>query len=255
MPQFVHLDSTPSPLHKSPHPVDTRSRCTNCAMQQRCLPSGLSETDTRRLDSIMVRHRVWRNDLLYRMGDRFASIYVIRLGHFKTYQVNAEGVEQITGFPMSGDFLGMDAIGAGCHPSFAVALEDSELCEIPFARLETLFSEMPALLRRFHRSLGQEISREQNSMLLMGNLRAEQRFASFLVNVSRNYRARGFSPTSFVLRMTRQDIGNYLGLTIESISRLLTKFARIGWIRVNQREIELLDLPRLTSLVTQKSCY
>jgi CRP/FNR family transcriptional regulator len=224
-------------------------------MQQCCLPSGLSETETKRLDSIMLRRRVWRNDLLYRMGDPFASIYAVRSGHFKTYQVNAEGVEQITGFPMSGDFLGMDAIGTECHPSFAVALEDSELCEIPFARLETLLSEIPTLLRRFHRSLGQEISREQSSMLLLGNLRAEQRFASFLVNVSHSYRQRGYSPTRFVLRMTRQDIGNYLGLTIESISRLLAKFTRIGWIRVKQREIELLDLPGLTSLVAQKNRY
>jgi CRP/FNR family transcriptional regulator len=188
------------------------------------------------------------------MGDPFVNIFAVRSGHFKTYQINAEGVEQITGFQMSGDFLGMDAISAEFHPSFAVALEDSELCEIPFARLETLFSEMPTLLHHFHRSLSQEISREQSSMLLLGNLPADQRFASFLVNVSLSYRERGYSPTRFVLRMTRQDIGNYLGLTIESISRLLAKFSRIGWIRVKQREIELLDLPGLTSLVTPKNC-
>jgi len=251
----IQLDPAAFPLQTAPIPFNAQSRCTNCNMRQCCLPTGLNQSETSRLGGIMVRRRVWRHDILYRMGDPFTNIYAVRSGHFKTYQLNSEGVEQITGFQMSGDFLGMDAISTDHHHCFAVALEDSELCEIPFPRLQSLLAEMPTLLHHFHRSLSQEITREQSSMMLLGNLSAEQRFATFLVNVSVNYRDRGYSPTRFMLRMTRQDIGNYLGLTIESISRLLAKFKRIGWIKVNQREVELLDLPGLTSLATPKSWY
>jgi CRP/FNR family transcriptional regulator len=129
-----------------------------------------------------------------------------------------------------------------------VALEDSEVCEIPFARLESLFGEIPGLLRHFHRMMSQEITRDQSTMLLLGNMRADQRFAAFLVNLSSRYKVRGYSSTSFQLRMLREDIGNHLGLTIESISRLLSKFKKEGWINVKNREIELLELPTLKGL-------
>jgi CRP/FNR family transcriptional regulator len=142
----------------------------------------------------------------------------------------------------------MDAISAGHHHCDAVALEDSEVCEIPFARLEELFAEIPALLRHFHRLMSQEITREQNVMLLLGNMRAGQRFAAFLVNLGTRYAARGYSSTSFQLRMSREEIGNYLGLTIESISRLLSRFKKQGLLRVNNREIEILDLERMKAL-------
>lgn len=231
------------------------SRCANCGMQQFCLSSGLSQSETRRLDGIMNRRRVWRHEILYRMGDPFTALYAVRSGHFKTYQLNADGAEQITGFQMSGDFLGMDAISTDHHHCFAVALEDGELCEFPFERLEVLLAEMPTLLHHFHRTMGQEITRDQSSIMLLSNLTAEQRFASFLVGVSLNYRERGYSPTLFMLRMTRQDIANYLGLTIESISRLLAKFKKMGWIKVNQREVELLDLPLLKTLATPSHCF
>lgn len=175
------------------------------------------------------------------MEDPFRNLYAIRLGHFKTYQINPSGEQQITGFQMAGELLGMDAISADRHHCDAVALEDSEVCEIPFVQLEELFSHIPALLRHFHRIMSQEIGREQNVMLLLGNMRAEQRFAAFLVNLSSRYVARGYSSTNFQLRMSREDIGNYLGLTIESISRLLSRFKKQGWIKVDKREMEILN--------------
>jgi CRP/FNR family transcriptional regulator len=218
-------------------------------MHQLCLPMGLENDDITRLDNIIgKRRRVLRDERLYQMDEPFRNLYAIRFGHFKTYQVNANGEQQITGFQMAGELLGMDAISGDRHHCDAVALEDSEVCEIPFERLEELFGEVPTLLRHFHRIMSQEITREQNVMLLLGNMRAEQRFAVFLVNLSARYAARGYSATSFQLRMSREDIGNYLGLTIESISRLLSRFKKQGWITVDKREMTLVDPAMLKAL-------
>jgi CRP/FNR family transcriptional regulator len=203
---------------------------------------GLDETAILRLDEVTGRRRrVARDERLYQMGESFRNLFAIRFGHFKTYQVNAAGEQQITGFQMAGELLGMDAISGSRHHCDAVALEDSEVCEIPFVDLEEMFSQVPSLLHHFHCIMSQEITREQNVMLLLGNMRAEQRFAVFLINLSARYAARGYSPTSFQLRMSREDIGNYLGLTIESVSRLLSRFKKQGLIAVDKREVTLLQ--------------
>jgi len=226
-----------------------KASCANCSMHQLCLPMGLDDNDISRLDQIIGRRRrLVRDERLYQMDEPFRNLYAIRFGHFKTYQVNAGGEQQITGFQMAGELLGMDAISGDRHHCDAVALEDSEVCEIPFARLEELFGHVPTLLRHFHRIMSQEITREQNVMLLLGNMRAEQRFAVFLVNLSARYAARGYSSNSFQLRMSREDIGNYLGLTIESISRLLSRFKKQGWIKVDKREVTLLDPAMIRAL-------
>jgi CRP/FNR family transcriptional regulator len=218
-------------------------------MHQLCLPMGLNDTDINRLDQIIGRRRrISRDESLYRMEDPFRNLYAIRFGHFKTYQINPSGEQQITGFQMAGELLGMDAISADRHHCEAVALEDSEVCEIPFPRLEELFGQIPMLLHHFHRIMSQEITREQNVMLLLGNMRAEQRFAVFLINMSSRYSTRGYSSTSFQLRMSREDIGNYLGLTIESISRLLSRFKKQGWLEVDKREVIILDPLMLKAL-------
>jgi len=226
-----------------------KASCGACSMHQLCLPMGLDDTDMNRLDQIIgARRRIARDERLYAMGEAFRSLYAVRYGHFKTYQINAAGEQQITGFQMAGELLGMDAISGDRHHCDAVALEDSEVCEIPFARLEELFGQVPTLLRHFHRIMSQEITREQNVMLLLGNMRAEQRFALFLVNLSARYAARGYSATEFGLRMSREDIGNYLGLTIESVSRLLSRFKKQGWIAVDKREVKLLQPARLKAM-------
>ena len=226
-----------------------KASCAGCSMHQLCLPMGLDDADVSRLDQIIGRRRrVLRDENLYRMGDHFQNLYAVRLGHFKTSQNNPSGEQQITGFQMAGELLGMDAISAERHHCDAVALEDSEVCEIPFSRLEELFGQIPTLLHHFHRIMSQEITREQNVMLLLGNMRAEQRFAVFLVNLSARYAARGYSANSFQLRMSREDIGNYLGLTIESVSRLLSRFKKQGLLSVDKREVTLLDPVMLKAL-------
>ncbi len=237
------------------HPVQTinlhalRESCSTCSMHQLCLPMGLGEADMSRLDEIIGRRRkVPKDTMLYRMDDAFTNLYAIRLGHFKTFQVSANGEQQITGFQMAGELLGMDAISTDRHHCDAVALEDSEVCEIPFTRLEELFGTIPILLHHFHRMMSQEITREQNVMLLLGNMRAEQRFAAFLVNLSARYAARGYSSSSFQLRMSREEIGNYLGLTIESISRLLSRFKKQNLLRVSNRNIDILQPDNLKAI-------
>lgn len=228
---------------------EARNHCVGCSLQNLCLPTGLKEADMVRLDKIIVRRRrVARDTLLYRAGEPFRNLYAIKVGHFKTQRVDSGGSQQITGFQMPGELLGMDAIGSGHHHCDGVALEDSEVCEIPFSRLEDLFTEMPSLLRHFHRLMSHEITREQNVMMLLGNMRADQRLAVFFNNLSARYAARGYSPTRFQLRMMREEIGNYLGLTIESISRLLSRFKKAGYIKVSNRDIEILDHDALRAL-------
>lgn len=240
------------PLNYVAEPVNIsvlKASCAGCSMHQLCLPMGLDDADINRLDKIIGgRRRIARDERLYQMGEPFRHLFAIRFGHFKTYQINPAGEQQITGFQMAGELLGMDAISGDRHHCDAVALEDSEVCEIPFSRLEELFAQVPTLLRHFHRIMSQEITREQNVMLLLGNMRAEQRFAVFLINLSARYAARGYSPNSFQLRMSREDIGNYLGLTIESVSRLLSRFKKQGWIKVDKREMTLLEPAHLKAM-------
>jgi CRP/FNR family transcriptional regulator len=223
MAQPISFVSDPSSACAPLNVEELRTRCSACSMHELCLPMGLDEADMNRLDQIIGRRRrILKDGALYRTGDPFINLYAIRLGHFKTFQINQDGDQQITGFQMGGELLAMAAISIDRHHCNAVALEDSEVCEIPFSRLEGLFGDMPTLLRHFHRMMSQEITREQNVMLLLGSMRAEQRFAAFLLNLSSRYAARGYSTTSFQLRMSREEIGNYLGLTFESISRLLS---------------------------------
>lgn len=243
----------PVPLvpHASLNIGALKASCSTCSMHQLCLPMGLEDNEINRLDQVIGgRRRVAKDEPLYKMGEPFRNLYAIRFGHFKTYQINARGDQQVTGFQMAGELLGMDAISSGYHSCDAVALEDSEVCEIPFNRLEELFGHVPNLLRHFHRIMSQEITREQNVMLLLGNMRADQRFSAFLTNLSARYAARGYSPNSFQLRMSREDIGNYLGLTIESVSRLLSRFKKQGLIKVDKREMTLLEPARLKAIAS-----
>jgi len=247
----IQLVNTSSASHISSCLPETKNRCSSCSLRELCVPTGLAASDLQRVEHIMTRRRIARGDVLFHMDDKFANLYAIRLGHFKTHQLSAEGIEQITGFQMAGELLGMDAISTDRHSCYAVALEDSEVCEIPFNRLEELFAEIPILLRHFHRTMSQEITRDQNTMLLLGNMQAEQRVAAFLINLSTRYKMRGYSPTNFQLRMSREDIGKYLGLTIESVSRLFSKFKKMAWIEVDKREIKINDLAQLKLLAIQ----
>lgn len=224
--------------------------CADCSMHELCLPAVVTDDDLDRLETILSkRHRVAKGDNLYRSGDHFSSLYAVRLGHFKTVYGEGLSTRQVIGFQMAGDILGMEGIGNARHKCSAIALEDSEVCEIPYARLEALLTELPSLQAHFHRMMSREINREHGVMLLLGSMQADQRVAAFLLNLASRYETRGFSGSSFLLRMTREEIGNYLGLTIESVSRVFSRFKKNGWIEGSPRDVKILDRKALQDLV------
>lgn len=224
--------------------------CASCCLQGVCLPCGLNGNELTRFGEIATaKRRVGRGASLYHSGDRFESLYAVRSGSFKTVGVSREGTEKITGFHLPGELLGLDAINGGRHGYNAVALEDSEVCIIPFAQLEQMALSLPALQHQLLRLVSGDISRDHGLMLLLGSMTAEQRLAAFLLSLSRRYQRLGFAAERFNLRMTREEIGNYLGLTLETVSRLFSRFQREGMLTVNQREIELRQPGRLREIV------
>lgn len=231
-----------------------RSHCATCNLRELCMPVGLSTEDIHRINSLILSKRGFsRGEYLYRSGDPFRSLYAIRSGSFKTQVLHEDGREQVTGFQMTGEIIGMDAISTDVHTCDAVAMESSEICELPFNQLEAMSRELPSLQRHLYKIMSREIVRDQGIMLLLGSMRAEERLAAFLLNLSQRLSARGFSPTQFQLRMSRQEIGSYLGLKLETISRAFSHFQAEGIINVKVRSIEILDLASLQACL-KSSC-
>ncbi|MES2356436.1 MAG: fumarate/nitrate reduction transcriptional regulator Fnr [Pseudomonadota bacterium] len=227
-----------------------QSRCSNCALRHVCLPLDLSKEEVEKLDSVIYfRRLVKRGQAIYRAGSAFESIYAVRFGSFKTVILHNDGREQVTGFQMTGELLGLDGISAEKHTCDAIALEDSELCVIPFQHLEALCREREQIQRHVHKIMSTEIVRESGLMLLLGNMRAEERLAIFLLNLSQRFKVRGYSSLEFQLRMTREEIGNYLGMKLETVSRTFSKFQNDGLISTNLKQIRILDIHRLQSLI------
>ena len=224
--------------------------CSSCCLRGVCLPCGLSSAKLPELDELTtVKRRIARDAPLYHVGDAFDALYAVRSGAFKTSGISSNGEEKITGFYLPGEVLGLDAINSERHHYGATALEDSEVCVIPFARLTELTLRIPQLQRQLFRLLSRDIARDHGLMLLLGSMTAEQRLAAFLLSLSRRYKQLGYAADRFVLRMTRADIGNYLGLTLETVSRILSRFQREGLIAVNQRELELRNFDGLMAIV------
>jgi CRP/FNR family transcriptional regulator len=223
--------------------------CGDCGLHDICLVEGLSPTELDRLTGMVAtRRRVKRGEPLFRAGDRFDAVYPIRLGFFKTRVTSDDGREQVTGFPMPGDILGFDAISAAAFQCDAIALEDAEVCVVPFEKLESLTREFNGLQRQLHRVLSREIVRDQGVMMLLGTMRAEQRIATFVLNLSQRFAQRGFSPREFILRMTREEIGNYLGLKLETVSRTFSKLQDDGVITVEQKRLRIDEPTRLRDI-------
>ncbi len=224
--------------------------CTGCAMRNVCVPAGLSPAEIAKFEaSFHTKRRLAPGQHLYRAGDASGALYAIRSGFIKTSIVTDDGREQVTGFHMMGEVIGIDAIDGGQRVGDAIALEHTDVCEIPFAALANLSQEMPTLQRKLYHMISQEIQRERETMLLLGTLRAEERVASFLVNLGRRYQARGYSAVRFLLRMTRADIGSYLGLRLETVSRLFSRLQAERMLRVDNRTLEIRDLDRLKLVI------
>ncbi len=231
-----------------------KTNCSSCSLRGSCLPVGLDEQEVKALDHLInQRHKIRRGEHLHRAGLDFHSLHAIRSGSFKTYVLQEDGREQVTGFHMTGEVLGLDAIGTDMHTFNAVALEDSEVCEIPFAKLEGINHTTPSLMHHFYKIMSREIVRERG-MLLLGGMKAGERLVSFLLNLSHRFAKRGYSPLDFNLRMTREEIGSYLGLKLETVSRAFSRLQEDGLINVDNKRIRLNDIDHLRRQYGNSSC-
>jgi CRP/FNR family transcriptional regulator len=229
--------------------------CSNCNLRELCMPMGLKPEELERIDELVAtRRRVRRGTTLFRNGEPFQSLFAVRTGYFKTCVTAEDGRDQVTGFQMAGEIIGLDGIVNDRHTCDAVALEDAEVCVMPFERISELSREVGALQHHLHRIMSREIVREHGVMLLLGTMRAEERLAAFLLNLVQRLHARGFSRSELVLRMTRQEIGSYLGLKLETVSRTFSRFAEDGLIEVRHRHVRIADVEKLRGLLSAPTC-
>jgi CRP/FNR family transcriptional regulator len=252
---------TSAPRESTPSTADAGSlaplkvACSSCNLRELCLPVGLAGADLARLDRLVATRRtVPRGQTLFRIGDRFEAVYAVRTGFFKTRVSAEDGRDQVTGFQMAGELLGLDGISTDRHSCDAVALEDSQVCIIPYEQLEAMSREFTELQHQFHKIMSREIVRDHGVMLLLGSMRAEERLAAFLLNLTKRLQARGFSATALVLRMTREEIGSYLGLKLETVSRTFSRMQDDGVLEVRQRQIRIVDAQALQALVNGPNC-
>ena len=226
------------------------SNCAGCKVRELCIPGGLDAAELPQLENLVyARRRVKRGEALFNAGDEFKAIYSVRSGFFKSSLTDGEGREQVTGFFMNGELLGMEGIGTGQYHGAAIALEDSEVCVLPYALIEELARDLPALQRQLHAVLAREIVRDHGVMMLLGSMRAEERLATFLLNLSKRFTARGYSRSEFNLRMTREELGSYLGLKLETVSRLFSAFQKDGLIDVQQKFVRINDIAGLERIL------
>ena len=231
--------------------------CSNCNLRELCMPLGLNALEIEKLDEVVAtRRKIKRGTRLYSNGEKFTSLYAIRTGFFKTCITTEDGRNQVTGFQMAGEIIGLDGIIKDQHACDAVALEDAEVCVMPFDRIEELSREVVSLQRHVHKIMSREIVREHGVMLLLGSMRAEERLAAFLLNLVQRLHARGFSQSELLLRMTREEIGSYLGLKLETVSRTFSKFVEEGIVEVKQRQVRILNTAALKLIVNnnQQPC-
>jgi CRP/FNR family transcriptional regulator len=233
-----------------PTPSKFEVTCSNCNLRELCLPGRLCAEDLARVENVVyARRRLKRGEALFKAGGEFNAVYAIRSGFFKTSLVDGEGREQVTGFFMGGELIGLDGLGSGAYNGSAIALEDSEACVLPYALIEEMAREIPTLQRHLHSVLAREIVRDHGVMMLLGSMRAEERLATFLLNLSKRFVRRGYSASEFHLRMTREELGSYLGLKLETVSRLFSAFQKDGWIDVQQKHVRIVDIAGLEGVV------
>ena len=238
---------------RMPNPSKFEVSCSSCNLRELCLPAGLCAEDLARVENVVyARRRVRRGDTLFSAGATFGAVYAIRSGFFKTSLVDGDGREQVTGFYMGGELMGLDGLGSGSYNGTAVALEDSEVCVLPYALVEEMAREIPALARHLHTVLAREIVRDHGVMMLLGSMRAEERLATFIINLSKRFVRRGYSACEFHLRMTREELGSYLGLKLETVSRLFSAFQKDGYIEVQQKHVRILDIAGLERLLATR---
>ncbi len=236
-------------LPVKPCPHEYQASCSNCRLGSICLPFALESREIDQLDSIIQRSKpLQKGQHLYRESDHFQSVFAVRSGVLKAYRTTDDGREQVTGFYFPGEILGMDGISNNLHASSAKALETSAVCEIPFTALEKLSATMPQLQRHFFQLMSREIAEDQQLITLLSKSSADERVAALLLSISTRNARRKLSPTQFRLSMSRVDIGNYLGLTVETVSRVFSRLQKLQLLKVENKEIEILDVDALREI-------
>lgn len=217
--------------------------CSTCKMREICLPDGLTRDELEIIDNRLVAYlrKVARGGTLFRAGDRFDALFAVWTGFFKTVVGSNQGRDQVTGFQMCGELLGLGGIDTGRHEVDAIALENSQVCVVPYPELESLGRDVPSFQKHLHRMMSREISNDHHVMLQLGSMHAEERVAAFLLNLMHRLKERGFSASSVLLRMSREEIGSFLGLKLETVSRTFSKFQASGLLFVQQRQIRITD--------------
>jgi len=235
-----------------PKTASQKFACEYCSMRQLCVPGGLSKNELEQLDTLVSRRRtVRRGQSLFSEQDEFLCLFAIRSGFFKTsMSINKGFGEHVTGFQIPGEVLGLDGISTGEHSVQAVALDDSEVCVLMYSELERLARHSQPLQRQLHRVMSREIVREQGVMMLLGSMRAEQRVAAFLLNLAERYKNLGYSEFDFNLRMNRGELGSFLGLQLETVSRAISLLQDEQLIHVKSKQIKIIDTARLR----QRAC-
>lgn len=226
--------------------AELRYSCSRCSVSELCLPKGLPGRDVRRLEALVSPgHFIARGHTLFSQGGPLQALYVVSQGSMKTRVLDANGLEQIVGFHYPGDVLGLDGIAREAHGCAAVALEAGEFCRIPFDRLEDLTDRVPTLRRRLMRLMSRQLTHDDNLLLGLGRKSSEARLASWLLGCSRQGRDDGPPRSELSLSMSRTDLANFLGMRIETISRIFSRMDRDGVIRVRRRAVEILDFEQL----------
>ena len=223
--------------------------CETCSISQLCIPNSLSRDEVVRLNTIVSRGTpIQKGKFLNQAGDTFKQLHAVSSGSFKSYTLSEDGIINITGFFFPGELIGLDAISTGIHNSFVKALETSAVCVLPFEKLEDLSGDIRSLRKQMLRIMSREIMDDQELLLLLSRKNAAERMAAFLLSLSVRFKQRGFSATSFNLTMTRSDIGNYLGLAIETVSRLFSQFQKKEIITVTDKLVEIGNIDALMEL-------
>ena len=234
--------------------TEVKAHCQHCDMNPVCHPPGLKTEEMDSLDQwFPTRRRLKRGESLYDIGEPFTAIYAVRSGFFKTLLPSQEQRDQITGFQMTGEILGIDGIGSGHHACRAVALEASEVCMMPYGSVEELATNLPNLHSHLNKLMSQRIVQDQATFQLLANLRSESRLAAFLLDLGKRFSHLGYSPNTFVLRMTREEIGSYLGLSLETVSRLFSRFQEDGLVDVQTRHLQITQPDALAEIATGKT--
>ncbi len=232
---------------------DLTVHCQSCNLRELCLPVALTGKELEQFDGLIGhRTKVNRGNSLYCAGDPFHALYAIRSGSFKTIVLAEAGQEQVAGFHMLGEIVGFDGIAAQRHGAGAIALEESVVCALPFSNVESLSRAIPTLQHNLHRMLSNELNRNHSVMIMLGSMAAEERLVVFMLNLADRYRDRGYSSTEFLLRLTREEIGSYLGLKLETVSRIFSRLQGEGFIQVQGRALKLLDLAGLNRIVGER---